>query len=89
MGRLKPETTSTFGLDKKDVAKRVKKRTQGKLSPKELASRGLAVGTSSEIVEQLGAIHEAGIQRVMLQWLDLDDLDGLEALAEGVLPQTR
>ena len=23
----------------------------------------------------------------MLQWLDLDDMDGLEAMAEAVLPQ--
>jgi hypothetical protein len=28
-----------------------------------------------------------GVQRVMLQWLDLDDLDGLEAMAHTVLPQ--
>jgi hypothetical protein len=27
-----------------------------------------------------------GLQRVMLQWLDLDDLDGLEELARTVLP---
>jgi hypothetical protein len=26
-----------------------------------------------------------GVQRVILQWLDLDDLNGLEALARGVL----
>ncbi len=35
--------------------------------------------------KQLGRLAEAGVQRVMLQWLDLDDLDGLEALARGVL----
>jgi len=34
----------------------------------------------------LGRLAEAGVQRIMLQWLDLDDLDGLEALARGVLP---
>ncbi len=33
--------------------------------------------------KQLGRLAEAGVQRVMLQWLDLD---GLEALARGVLP---
>ena len=36
--------------------------------------------------KQLGRLAEAGVQRIMLQWLDLDDLDGLEALARGVLP---
>lgn len=31
------------------------------------------------------AIMAVGVQRVMLQWLDLDDLEGLQALAMGVL----
>jgi len=41
--------------------------------------------TGEEIVAQLGAWAEAGVGRIMLQWLDLDDLDGLEALAVAVL----
>lgn len=49
--------------------------------------RGVVVGTGSQIVDQLGGLAEAGVQRVMLQWLDLDDLDGLEAMATAVLPQ--
>jgi hypothetical protein len=32
-------------------------------------------------------LAEAGCQRVMLQWLDLDDSDRLEAMAVSVLPQ--
>jgi len=40
---------------------------------------------SLEIVDHLGELLEAGVQRVMLQWLELDDLDGLEALAQIVL----
>jgi hypothetical protein len=28
-----------------------------------------------------------GIQEVMLQWLDLDDTHGLEAMADGILDQ--
>jgi alkanesulfonate monooxygenase SsuD/methylene tetrahydromethanopterin reductase-like flavin-dependent oxidoreductase (luciferase family) len=47
----------------------------------------MAVGTGNQIVEQLGHWAEAGVYRVMLQWPDLDDLDGLEALANSVLPQ--
>jgi hypothetical protein len=30
-------------------------------------------------------MEQAGLQRVLLQWLDLDDLAGLEALAKAVL----
>lgn len=80
-------TGIVFDKDRNEVVNKVKERTQGKLSPQELAKRGLVIGSSNEIVEQLGTINEAGIQRVMLQWLDLDDLDGLEALANGVLHQ--
>ena len=82
-------TGCEFGVDKAEVKQKVKTRTKGKLSPKELHKRGLMVGTANEVVEQLGKLAEAGLQRVMLQWLDLDDLDGLEALAKGVLPQVR
>ncbi len=47
--------------------------------------RGIIVGTAAAIQEQLGEVAEAGAQRIMLQWMDLDDLDGLEALAAAVL----
>ncbi len=78
-----------FGRDKAEVKRKVKERTKGRLNPKELHARGLLVGTAGEIVDQLGELAEAGLQRVMLQWLNLDDLDGLEALATGVLSQLR
>ncbi|HEY3341078.1 MAG TPA: LLM class flavin-dependent oxidoreductase, partial [Anaerolineae bacterium] len=53
----------------------------------ELRARGLVVGTVSQIVDQLGDYAGAGVQRIMLQWLNLDDMAGLEAFAKGVLPQ--
>jgi F420-dependent oxidoreductase-like protein len=46
-------------------------------------------GTTGEIVERLGHLSEAGVQRVMLQWLEVDDIDALEAMAHSVLPQLR
>lgn len=52
-----------------------------------LRERGVVAGTAAAVVAQLGAYAEAGAQGVMLQWLDLDDLDGLEAFATQVLPQ--
>ena len=57
----------------------------GGSSAEKLRERGLIVGSGSEIVDQLGAWHEAGLQRIMLQWLDLDNIDGLEALAKALL----
>jgi len=37
------------------------------------------------VKDQLRVLEDAGLQRIMLQWLDLDDLDGLESLAKAVL----
>lgn len=55
------------------------------LTLEEAHQHGLAVGTANQIVDQLGSWAAAGVQRIMLQWLDLDDLAGLEALAHAVL----
>jgi len=52
----------------------------------ELADAVIA-GTADEFVDRLGLLSAAGVQRVMLQWLETDDIDGLEALAGTVLPQ--
>ncbi len=80
-------TGCEFGRDQAQVNRKVSARTKGQRTADELKARGVLVGTNSEFVDQLGALAEAGVQRVMLQWLNLDDLDGLEALAAGVLPQ--
>jgi F420-dependent oxidoreductase-like protein len=50
-------------------------------------ARGMIVGTPDQVVAQLTTLAEAGVQRVMLQWMALDDLDRLAAFAEAVLPQ--
>lgn len=55
----------------------------------ELLNRGAVVGTASEAVEILHQFAEAGIQGVMLQWLDMDDISGLEYVAAEVLPKVR
>ncbi len=50
----------------------------------ELRGRGLIVGVGDEIQEQLAELEYAGVQRVMLQWMELDDLQGLQALRKAV-----
>jgi F420-dependent oxidoreductase-like protein len=52
----------------------------------DLKAAGYLVGTGPDLVDQLGRLAEAGVQRVMLQWLDLDDLAAVEAFAQDVLP---
>ena len=49
----------------------------------------LPLEKAGEIVDQLGQWGDAGVQRIMLQWLDLDEMDGLEELGSKVLPQVQ
>jgi F420-dependent oxidoreductase-like protein len=62
-------------------------RKLGSESADEFRARGVIVGTGPEVAEQLGSLDEAGVERVMLQWLETDDIDGLEAMAQSVLPR--
>ncbi|NIW49890.1 MAG: TIGR03560 family F420-dependent LLM class oxidoreductase [candidate division Zixibacteria bacterium] len=79
-----------FGRDDAEVKALVEKRTGGKRTPEELwETFGMAVGTANQVVDQLKSLEEAGVQRVMLQWLALDDTDRLEAMAKSVLPQLK
>ncbi len=69
-----------FGRDEAELARKL----EGRASAEDLRARGLVVGTPAQVREQVAALGRAGVQRLMLQWLDLDDLDGLAALAEAV-----
>jgi alkanesulfonate monooxygenase SsuD/methylene tetrahydromethanopterin reductase-like flavin-dependent oxidoreductase (luciferase family) len=73
-------TNVLFGRDESEVKRKVGDRDQSTLQ-----ARGILVGTKDALQEQLGALQEAGAERALLQWLDLDDIDGLEAFARAVL----
>ena len=49
------------------------------------ASEIAIVGTPDMILEQIHAYEQAGAEEVMLQWVDLDDMQG-RAFAASVLP---
>ncbi len=53
--------------------------------PDELRARGMIIGVGDEILPQLAGLKQAGVQRVMLQWMELDALENLAALAKVVL----
>jgi F420-dependent oxidoreductase-like protein len=76
-----------YGKNSLEVERKAAQRSQGKSNVQDLRQNGNLVGTSAEIAAQLAQFQEAGAQRVMLQWLELDDLDGLEELAQVVLPE--
>lgn len=72
-------TGTIFGRTKAELEQKIARTNR---TTAELRQRGLLVGTLPQFAEQLAELAQAGVQRVMLQWLDLDDLDGLTALAE-------
>ena len=74
-------TRAVFGRTEADVNRKLDGVPRDQLEPAVLA------GTTGEIVERLGRLSDAGVQRVMLQWLEVDDVDGLEAMAHSVTPQ--
>jgi len=73
-------TGLVFGHDDADV-----RRQLGGRSPDDARAEGRIVGTADDVREQLAALGAAGVQRVMLQYLDYDHLDRLEAFAAAVL----
>lgn len=76
-------TGLAFGRDDAEVKAKISEN--GDASLDDLRARGMIIGTPDVVAEQVAALGEAGVQRVMLQWFDLDDLDGLEAFAQAVL----
>ncbi|MCX6034739.1 MAG: hypothetical protein NTV38_07160 [Chloroflexi bacterium] len=77
-----------FGRTRKKLEAQLSDRDQ---TVEELRKRGFVVGVGvivgvgEEIKEHLAELKKTGLQRLMLQWLDLDDLKGLEVLAKVVL----
>jgi len=76
-------TGIVFGRNQVELDRKVTARGS---TVAELRRHGLVAGTPAEVVNQLEQFAQAGVQRIMLQWLELDDLAGLEALARAVLP---
>jgi len=71
-----------FGTDDANLKEKLSFRNR---TIEQLHERGIVAGTPSQVKEQLQRLDEAGLQRIMLQWLDLDDLDGMEAFAKAIL----
>jgi len=78
-------TGLVFGRTPQEAEEQALRRTGGRQDAAALRTRGLLVGDPAALQEQLHTLQAAGVQRLMLQWLDLDDLHGLQALAQAVL----
>lgn len=75
-------TGCIFGKDEIALKEKLSVRSR---TVEQLQERGIVAGNPGPVREQLHRLEEAGLERVMLQWLDLDDMEGLEALAKAVL----
>ena len=52
-----------------------------------MRERGLLIGTPDEVVASIKAREAQGIDRIMLQTLDMDDVDVLGLIANEIMPQ--
>ncbi len=59
------------------------------ITPDELEKRwtdaGLVIGTTEQAAERIAALEEAGVERMYVQWLDLNDLEGMKQTFESLI----
>jgi F420-dependent oxidoreductase-like protein len=88
--------TLFFGRDEAELDRRLQWRhNDARFTGKPLeavvetiATSGQAVvGMPDMVVEQIQAYAHAGVEELMLQWFDMDDIEGLRAFATSVLPR--
>ncbi len=77
-------TGCIYAADEARLAEKLAARAPGASQVEELRARGLVVGAGSQVLNQLAQFAAAGVERIMLQWIELDDSDGLESLAKTV-----
>lgn len=84
-------TNLTFAPDRESLARRLHLADAGGSSLDDAvasvhATRKNIVGTPEMVREQIAVYAAAGVEEIMMQWLDLDDIEGLRAFAQTVLP---
>lgn len=84
-----------FGCDMKELDRRLRWRAEnpdyaGKSLQEVIDTMAKQdheiVGTADMVIEQIKTYEAAGVEELMLQWFDVDDLDGLRTFAKSVLP---
>jgi alkanesulfonate monooxygenase SsuD/methylene tetrahydromethanopterin reductase-like flavin-dependent oxidoreductase (luciferase family) len=46
---------------------------------------GAIAGSPEDVIEQIQAYEQAGVEELMLEWFDLDDIESAEVFARDVL----
>jgi len=55
--------------------------------PKEMTQRGIIVGSPEQVTDKLHEYQQTGLDEIMLQWIDLEDMESLIHFSETVLPK--
>lgn len=79
-------TACIFAHDHGALEQAVAQRFRGRHTVTSLRQRGAVAASPDDVREVLLPFQQAGVQCIMLQWLELDDLVGLERLARAVFP---
>lgn len=75
-------TNLTYAQNEKLLGIKLKNK-----DPKEMMQRGFIVGPPDQVTNKLNEYQNVGLDEIMLQWIDLDDMDGLIHFAENILPK--
>ena len=75
-------TNLTYGKNEEYLKKSLNGR-----DPDAMKKRGIVVGTPVVVVNRLMEYKQSGLDEIMLQWINLDDMDGLIHFSENVLPE--
>ena len=63
-----------------------RQRSNRQITLDELAEHGRYIGTGAMLIDRISPYVEFGAERFMLQWLALDDIEGIELMARDLLP---
>jgi F420-dependent oxidoreductase-like protein len=72
-----------FARDERSLQEKLAQRGR---TAEEIMARGLIVGTPAMWIEQLRHYAELGLARIMLQWLEQDNMDDVAVVAQEVVP---
>ncbi len=84
-GRAKTQVRRT--LMNQAIVARTRAEAESKIEdPVAFHARGAIAGTPDDVIAHFRDYVVAGVQRIMLRWLDLDGLESLELIGREVLP---
>ncbi len=75
-------TNLTYGQNQEQLQNKLNGR-----DAQEMTQRGIVVGLTEQVTGKLHEYQQAGLDEIMLQWIDLEDLDNLIHFSETVLPK--